>query len=260
MSQIVTKIATVKHCVETQSTSVQQLFYQVENIPGVSIRFLSVPTVPAQCYHTRKVTNYSAPADARQIMRLIRVHYPGLTVQFMRQNHSNECAIVSRKSLIMPQADACVTQERMLAPSVYSADCVPVLIADTDGQTVAAVHAGWRGLYSGVILATLKKFTVKTDQLTAWIGPSICHKCYQVSHHFKQQFCAQAPSAHAYFTTLGDATYFDCPGFAMHQLQSYGLRSIHQINVCTSCTPELPSYRREQGRIRTRLLSLIWKS
>lgn len=260
MSQVATKTHIVTPRVKSPPTSVQTLLYQPKSLTGVSICFLSVPTVPAQCYHSRKAINYSAPADVRQIMRTIRMQYPGLSVQFMRQEHSNRCAIVSRESQVMPQADACLTQERMLAPSVYSADCVPVLISDADGHTIAAVHAGWRGLYSGVILATLKKYTVKTDQLTAWIGPSICQKCYQVSHDFKQQFCEQATPAHAYFTTVGDATYFDCPGFALHQLRSCGLNTIHRINACTSCTPELPSYRREQGRIRTRILSLIWKS
>jgi hypothetical protein len=55
-----------------------------------------------------------------------------------------------------PRADAAVTRERGVVCAVSTADCLPVLFADRHGSAVGIAHAGWRGLSSGVLEATIE--------------------------------------------------------------------------------------------------------
>ena len=80
--------------------------------------------------------------------------------------------------------DAFITDKPELVCSVRSADCAPILIADTRRSAVAAVHAGWRGTAADVVGAALKTMnrTFGTDpqQCVAAIGPTICPTCYEI--------------------------------------------------------------------------------
>lgn len=82
-----------------------------------------------------------------------------------------------------PEADAVVSNEAGVSVAVVTADCVPILLATDDGRSVAAVHAGWRGLAAGVVtqsLAALRQHHSSGVQLVAAIGPHIGPCCYEV--------------------------------------------------------------------------------
>jgi YfiH family protein len=74
-------------------------------------------------------------------------------------------------------ADILVTNDPEVAATIQTADCVPVLIADTRTGAVAAAHAGWRGLAQRVPLATVgamvDEFGTRESKLIAAIGPSM---------------------------------------------------------------------------------------
>src|SRR5262249_1369947 len=53
-------------------------------------------------------------------------------------------------------ADAAITRRVGPVCAVQVADCLPVLLAISDGSAVAAAHAGWRGLVAGVLEAAVK--------------------------------------------------------------------------------------------------------
>ena len=55
----------------------------------------------------------------------------------------------------MAEADAAVTSVPGTVLAILTADCLPVLLCDSDGSEVAAAHAGWRGLADGVLEVTL---------------------------------------------------------------------------------------------------------
>ena len=69
------------------------------------------------------------------------------------------------------QTDSMTTHNKIVC-TVMTADCLPVLLTNTDGTQVAAVHAGWRGLADGILENAVNKFT-KPSQVMAWIGPAI---------------------------------------------------------------------------------------
>ncbi len=82
------------------------------------------------------------------------------------------------------RADALVALEPGLAVGVFTADCVPILLAHREGRGVAAVHAGWRG--SGAQVARIaaralaESLSCETAELIAAIGPHVGPCCYEV--------------------------------------------------------------------------------
>jgi YfiH family protein len=93
-------------------------------------------------------------------------------------------------------ADILVTSSPQAVAAIQTADCVPVLIADTRTGTVAAAHAGWRGLAQRVPLAAVEAmvhgFAARESQLIAAIGPSIGACCYEVGGEVRDRFAAAA--------------------------------------------------------------------
>ena len=72
-----------------------------------------------------------------------------------------------------PEADAAFARRKGRVCAVLTADCLPLLLCDEAGTTVVAVHAGWRGLCSGVIEQTLRAMNRPPQALLAYLGPAI---------------------------------------------------------------------------------------
>jgi len=161
------------------------------------------------------------------------------------------------------EADGVFTGEHQPI-AVITADCLPVLIAAKNGEMVAAVHGGWKGLQAGIIANAVQQFAaqgIAVDQLHVAIGPSIKPCCYEVSESFIAQFQADqghlwhleqpAPQlspqiAPPHARQTGSA-WFDLSGYGVMLLQAAGLgrERIEVSEVCTYCTsPTFASYRR----------------
>jgi copper oxidase (laccase) domain-containing protein len=69
-----------------------------------------------------------------------------------------------------------------------------VLFAARDGSVVGAAHAGWRGLASGVLGATVAAMEVPADQIVAWLGPAIGPQNFEVGEDVVAAFAATAHS------------------------------------------------------------------
>ena len=155
--------------------------------------------------------------------------------------------------------------------AVITADCLPILFASNNGDWVAAVHGGWKGLQRGIIASAVQRFAaegVAVDQLQVAIGPSIKPCCYEVSAAFIAEFQSdqghlwphrQAPwSAEQPAPLLtpkiappqarqAGSAWFDLSGYGLMLLQAAGIRreQIEVSEVCTYCTsPTFASYRR----------------
>lgn len=154
-----------------------------------------------------------------------------------------------------------VVSENQLPVAVYTADCLPVLIADTQQRQVAAVHAGLQGTLSGVLdsaIDVLLARGARADTLHVAIGPAIGPCCYElgkdrVAHMQtrtdlpalqwwdKQPGNTQAvrPQACAHH----QGVWFDLPHLARGLLFRRGIppAQIEVLNVCTYCTAETGS-------------------
>jgi hypothetical protein len=96
----------------------------------------------------------------------------------VNQVHGSDIA-VARSQGNLGEADGIVTRVAMLPIAVSIADCVPVVIVGTG--SVAVVHAGWRGVASGVVRSALLAMDASDDRVQgAVIGPHIGPCCFEV--------------------------------------------------------------------------------
>ena len=99
-----------------------------------------------------------------------------------------------------PAADASIARNAGTVCAVMIADCLPVLLCDTHGEVVAATHAGWRGLSSGVVENTVAAMGGAPADLLAYLGPAIGPSAFEVGADVRDAFLAADPAAGAAFT------------------------------------------------------------
>jgi len=122
----------------------------------------------------------------------------------LRQFHSDVIYVAaSATGSEAPNADALITNTAGLLLGVQTADCVPILLADTRRRVVAAVHAGWRGTLARIVQKTLGRmrmeFGTRARDVVAAIGPAIGGGCYEVGPEVAQAFATQFPPAAEWF-------------------------------------------------------------
>ena len=173
---------------------------------------------------------------------------------WLRQVHSNR--VLEARPGLAGEGDALFTSRENLALTIATADCVPVLLAA--GELIAAAHAGWRGLVQGVLSATLSRLTVAPSAVEAWIGPAIGPCCYQVGADVAARLEAVG-DAGAVATRPGRNPHVDLHAIALHQLRALGIETIHRIDLCTKCNPDLLWSYRGEGERAERNWAVIWR-
>lgn len=192
---------------------------------------------------------------ARNLDRVLEAFtgLPDTPVAAMRQVHGRGVAVVDAPTDDpvtahddLPVADALVTTTPGLTLLVRVADCVPVLLADPGEGAVAAVHAGRSGLVAGVVPAAVAALgDLGARQLTAWIGPSICGRCYEVPASMRDDVCAVVPQAWA--ETSWGTPAVDVGAGVRAQLAETGIQVVDAAR-CTRESTDLYSYRRDGDR------------
>ncbi|MEM9314720.1 MAG: peptidoglycan editing factor PgeF [Pseudomonadota bacterium] len=207
-----------------------------------------------------------AEARVRANRAALYAEIPRVDVAWLAQEHGTQVVNARRDADEPPVADACWTREAALACAILSADCLPVLIADRDGTTVAAAHAGWRGLAGGVLEATVRAMGIAPSQLLAWLGPAIGPESFEVGPEVREHFLATMPDAvsleacNACFAARQNRDRYlaDLPRLARLRLEALGLGAVDGDRACTFENAELfYSYRRD-GRTG-RMASLIFR-
>ncbi len=161
--------------------------------------------------------------------------------------------------------------------AVLTADCLPVLIAAIDGQHVAAVHGGWKGLQAGILGNAVARFDaagVARDRLRVAIGPSIKPCCYEVSADFvtlwpdanppwyRERPVPTRPNALPHPPAMNaEGLWFDLAGYGVRLLAQQGIDAtqIEVVDICTCChTQALGSYRRRTHWPALRTQQFSW--
>ena len=156
-----------------------------------------------------------------------------------------------------PVADASFSDRPGIVCAVLTADCLPILLCSSDGEQVAAIHAGWRGLAAGVIESTVARFTVDSMKLIAWLGPAIGPMAFEVGDEVRQAFIQYQPEAKIAFQSHGDKWLCDIYQLARLRLQAIGVVEVYGGGLCTYTDSErFYSYRRDN--VTGRMASLIW--
>ena len=145
-----------------------------------------------------------------------------------------------------PRGDAAVTR-RGCTLAIQTADCLPVLVAGSDGHTFGAAHAGWRGLADGVIEALLDTLAVPGDTLTAWLGPAISVPHYEIDARVMEAFVGRDDALAACFVPTRPGHFrCDLAAIATVKLAQAGVDAVHASGQCTFANPaQFFSYRRD---------------
>ncbi len=149
-----------------------------------------------------------------------------------------------------PRADAIVTRTPRLAIGVSTADCGPLLFADTAAGVVGAAHAGWRGALTGVIestVAAMEKLGAERARIVAALGPAIRQPNYEVGPEFVARFVAADADNARFFAPSERAGHamFDLAGYVADRIQRAGIVEFEDLALCNYAEPErFFSYRR----------------
>ncbi|RJL01870.1 peptidoglycan editing factor PgeF [Paracoccus siganidrum] len=160
------------------------------------------------------------------------------------------------------EADGIVTDQPGIAIAVLTADCQPVLLADAQAGVIGAAHAGWRGALAGVLEATVDAMrALGATEIRAVIGPTISQRAYEVGEELLDQFLAEDPDYHRFFSGGPNGRpMFDLPSFGLSRLRAAGVEA-EWSRHCTYSDPErFFSYRRSthEGQVDYgRLISAI---
>lgn len=109
------------------------------------------------------------------------------------------------------QCDALITNLPQHCIGVSTADCVPILLYDTQNHAIAAIHAGWRGTVQHIVCHTLKTmqqlYGTNTAHIKAVLGPSISANAFEVGNKVVDAFAeAGFPNSIVSHPTKGSAT------------------------------------------------------
>ena len=198
----------------------------------------------------------------------------------LRQVHSDLIHCVSSIPDRPLVGDGLVTDSPGLVLAIQTADCLPVLLADTRRKAIGVFHAGWRGTIQRIVekgVGEMRRwFGSQPRDLHAAIGPGVHGCCYQVGEEVRQNFESQFAYASSLFretkerneiherypllfltarapghSELPKKIFLDLVEANRQQLRAAGVlaKNIWASSMCTACNPgTLFSYRAEKGK------------
>jgi polyphenol oxidase len=156
----------------------------------------------------------------------------------LHQFHSNKFIYIDEKykNKKRPKADAVITNQKNLPIAILTADCAPILICDHEMKMIAAIHAGWKGAFKGIVNEVIKfmvKKGCKVKNMTAAIGPSISLKNYEVKKDFKKKFIKKDKKNLIFFKTYKKKLYFDLTMYIFSILKIFKIKQIDVLKIDT---------------------------
>jgi len=216
------------------------------------------------------IPGWPAPANVHAFTTL-KTSNPDYTEQlpakptWLKQVHGTKVVCADNLRVELPEADASIAFQAGTVCVVRTADCLPLLICDTRGTQVAAIHAGWRGLAAGIIAETCKLLSAPPDQCLVWLGPAIGAQAFEVGPDVLESFLnygwAEEHIQNAFKPREGVINKWlgDLAQLARLSLQQHGILSnnIYGGEWCTYSDPaRFDSYRRSADT--NRMSSLIY--
>ena len=187
--------------------------------------------------------------------RAIDAVLPGADLATVHQIHSDEAVYAERPwpQDQRPHADALVTDRPKLLLGILTADCAPVLLADTEAGVIGAEHAGWRGALAGVTdatIAAMEGLGARRHRIAAAVGPCIAQLSYEVDEDFRRRFSDQEPGSERFFAESATGKpHFDLPAYVVHRLLAAGVEQVEALHLDTYANPErFYSFRRATHR------------
>ena len=198
---------------------------------------------PESIMKNRAQVEQSLDLDTGSLVTLYQIHSPDAVHVTAPWKHGDA-----------PQADAMVTDKPGIGLGILTADCVPVLFADSTGGVIGAAHAGWKGAVGGVLESTIEameELGSERSDIYACTGPCIRFASYEVASDMRQQIVELAEENTQFFLP-GDREWhyqFDLTGYVLTRLAKSGVGMIEDTAGDTyTDEDEYFSYRRMTHR------------
>ena len=211
-------------------------------------------TLTKQFFEKNKITN-----NGNKELPFSFSEFKGLPVQYMNQVHGKSVEIINHFSNEpIPNTDALFTKSNKVSLAIMSADCLPVAITNNEGTEIALLHAGWKGLSSGIIQETLKIFNAENKGLKSWLAPCISQMKYEVGIDVYEAFMNLDEESVKNFQQVDSKKWlFDLKAEAARVLINLNVQ-VFQSNYCTYTDKDMfYSYRR--NKTDKRVLTLLWR-
>ncbi|MDC3204157.1 peptidoglycan editing factor PgeF [Candidatus Pelagibacter sp.] len=180
------------------------------------------------------------PSNVRKNLELVRkkIKNSARDIFLLNQIHSNKFIYVDEKYKFKskPKVDAVITNQKNLPIAILTADCVPILICDSQKKIIAAIHAGWKGAYKGIVDKVIKfmlKKGSRPQNITAVIGPSISIDNYEVQNDFKNKFLKKDRRNKIFFRIKQKKLYFDLSNYVKSMLLKNRIKKIEKVKIDT---------------------------
>ncbi len=175
---------------------------------------------------------------------------------WLNQTHSTVVTQVSKPTSKVLDADGVFTNSGYVVCSAMTADCLPVILTNSQGTQVAAVHAGWRGLANGIVENALEMFS---GDVMVWLGPAIGPEAFEVGEDVLQAFVDFDPKAEQAFIPrdIEGKWFADMSKLATQRLSKAGVSQVFDSGLCTYHNrDDFYSYRRDG--VTGRQATFIW--
>lgn len=171
------------------------------------------------------------------------------------QSHTSNITVAQKTRTDYADIDALVLSSKNLAIFLNFADCVPVMLWDSENNIGAIAHAGWRGTADWIVPKTVSfmrnYYESDPKDIIAVIGPSISMDNYQVDEEVCQKLMSTLQNRPDDCWKLSEEAKkynVDLKKINYHQLNQSG---VHEIDMCGYCTYDTNdiffSYRKENG-------------
>ncbi len=143
------------------------------------------------------------------ILNKFNLNLEALTVP--NQYHSNKIKVFKTRTKSY-KCDGIINTKPGVALGVLTADCCPILIGHKKKELTGVIHAGWKGVYNGILenfISKVDELNFKKNDLIFALGPCIGKNSYEVSKIFKKSFLEKYPEKECFFTAKKNKNYFN---------------------------------------------------
>ena len=198
-------------------------------------------------YTEKKDGNMRDKSVREKFLKEIGLKY----VYIPKQEHTN---IVAPFVNMSAPADGLYTDLKKVPIGVLTADCLAIVI--TDFKSLVVLHAGWRGLFSGIIENGLKYFKDRSD-LLAYISPSIRDCCFEVGKDFIERL-EEHNIDKKFLKNKNGRYFFSLQDLALEKLKRGGVSEVVDENICSKCGDNGNIFSYRNGDIDKRILTLAY--
>lgn len=225
--------------------------YCVENAGSGELNLgWTVEDDPAAVAENRRRFVRALGEDAGMKLVTVRQEHGAVTQAVLKGDGAPEGRLETAEGKAVLKGDGLMTGLPGVLLGIQTADCVPVLVADTDKRVVAAFHAGWRGTVARIvekgIEAMEEEFGSRPEDLVAAVGPSIGACCYRVGDEVRVEFEAAFGYAGELFRISDGRMWLDLWEANRRQLLAAGVgaEKILVFGECSGCAVDEAGRRR----------------